>query len=161
MVDKKVIGTESPYGPIEFDLHYQSPNAYPIVNSMILIKEEDQSDIPSFAETNRKSPVFVANNSAIKNDNVYHLPDGFQIDFVPSSYSLSSDLMDVFVNYLKKDSTVEIHSLYRTKRSVIPPERYSQLRDFRKDLFKKTDQYVVLKKSFEVSTEAKDWVKKQ
>jgi hypothetical protein len=161
MIDRKVTGIEDRYGPVEFEMKYQAPKAYPIVNDMILIKEEDQSDIPDFVSDSRKNPIFVPNNSLIKNTNIYHLPEGFKINAVPSSYSLSIDMMDVAVNYQQKDNTIQVDSSYRTKRSLIPIERYAQVKDFRKDLSKKNEQYIILKKTSEVSDQAKDWVKKQ
>lgn len=161
MVERKVAGVEDRYGPVEFDLRYQAPKAYPLVNDMILIKEEDQSDIPDFVAKDRKNPIFVPNNSLIKNTNIYHVPDGYKVNSVPSSYSLSIDMMDVSVNYQQKDNVVQVDSSYRTKRSTIPVEHYSQVKDFRKELSKKTDQYIIFKKSTAISSEAKDWVKNQ
>ena len=161
ITDRKVTGITDRYGPVEFDLKYESPQAYPVVNNMILIKEEDQSEIPIFASDSRQYPIFVSNNSVIKNFNTYHLPEGFKVDSLPETYSLSSDLMDVSANYLKKDNNIEIDSAYHIKRGTIDLEKYNIIRDFRKELSKKLDQYVVLKKSSEISSEAKDWVKKQ
>ncbi len=161
MLDRKVQGIENRYGPIEFDLKYESPNAYPIVNDMILIKEENQSDIPDFSQEHRKYPIFSPSNSLIKNINIYHIPDGFKVDFVPSNYSLTIDLMEVSANYLKKEDTVEVDSAYLIKRTTIPVERYSQVRDFRKELFTKSDQYIILKKSSNVPSQAKEWIKNQ
>ena len=161
IIDRKVIGVENRYGSVEFDFRYESPSAYPLVNNMILIKEEDQSNIPDFIQDHRLSPIFFPNNSLIKNINIYHVPSGFKIDSTPSNYSLSSDLIDVAVNYLRKEDAVEINTTYRTKRCMIPPERYIQVKDFRKELFKKSDQYVILKKTSDVAPEAKDWVKNQ
>jgi hypothetical protein len=161
MIDRSLKGIKERYGPVEFDLRYESPNAYPLVNDMILIREEDQSELPSFAQEKRLNPIFVPSNTVIKNQNTYHVPEGFKVSFVPSNYSLGIDFMDVSVNYLNKDATVEINSLFRTKRATMPVERYAQIRDFRKELFKKMDQYIVFKKNADISPEAKDWVKSQ
>ena len=161
MIDRKVIGIEDRYGLVEFDLRYQSPNAYPLINDMILIKEENQFDVPNFSEDRRMFPIFVANNSLIKNINTYHVPEGFKVNFIPPSYSLSIDLMDVQANYQNKENSVEIVSSYRTKRCSMPAERYGQVKDFRKDLFKKNDQYIILKKSFDINPQAKDRINGQ
>ncbi|MBI3602702.1 MAG: DUF3857 domain-containing transglutaminase family protein [Candidatus Omnitrophica bacterium] len=161
MLDRKVQGIENRYGPVEFDLKYESPTAYPIVNDMILIKEENQSNIPDFSQEHRRYPIFVPGNSVVKNINIYHIPDGFKVNFMPSNYALTIDLMDVSANYLKKDNTVGVDSTYRTKRSIVAVNRYQQVRDFRKELFKKNDQYVVLKKTSSLPPEAKDWIKNQ
>ena len=160
MVDRKVSGLENLYGPVEFDLKYESPTAYPLVNDMILVKEAEQSDLPSFSQAKRKYPIFTPTNFIIKNDNTYHMPDGFKIDFVPSNYSLGMEFMEVAATFSKKDDkTVEVSTIYRAKRAQIPVDHYAQVKDFRKQLFKKNDQYIVLKKSSDISPEAKDFIK--
>ncbi len=161
MMDHKVTGVENRYSSVEFDLKYQASTAYPLVNDMILIKEEDQSNMPDFVQESRKNPIFLPNNSLIKNTNVYHLPEGFKISSLPSNYLLSIDLMDVAVNYQQKENTVIVDSSYSTKRYTIPVDHYNQVRDFRKELSKKNDQYIVLKKSSDISSEAKDYIKDQ
>ncbi len=161
LVERKVSGVENRYGLVEFDLKYESPNAYPIINDMMLIKEEDQSDMPPFTQESRQYPIFVSANSVIKSNNTYRIPDGFKVDFVPANYSLDTDLMNVSVNYFKKDNTVEINSIYNTKRCSIVPEHYQEVRNFRKELAPKNNQYVVLKKTSSLEPEAKDWIKNQ
>ncbi len=162
MIDHKVSGVENRYGPVEFNLRYHSDDAYPIVNDMILIKEETQSDLPDFSAEKRDHPIFVSINSLIKNVNTYHIPDQFKVNFLPQSYTMSIDFMDVEVDYQNKENFIEITSNYHTKRCTIPAERYGQLKNFAKDLFKKNDQYIVLKKSSEPEPtgEAKEAVKK-
>ena len=97
----------------------------------------------------------------MKNTNVYHLPDGFKINTVPPDYSLSIDLMDVNVNYQQKDNVVQIDSAYATKRAMIPIERYNLVKEFRAALAKKSDQYIVFKKTSDISSEAKDFINKK
>ncbi len=156
MLDRKVSGLENRYEAVEFDLRYHSPNAYPVINDMILIKEENQFDVPNFAQERRKYPIFVSSNSLMKTVNTYHVPEGFNVNFVPPSYSLSVDMMDVQANYQSTENTVEIASAYHIKRANVPIERYGQVKDFRKDLFKKNDRYIILKKSSDVSPQAKE-----
>ncbi|MBF0491016.1 MAG: transglutaminase domain-containing protein, partial [Candidatus Omnitrophica bacterium] len=158
MVTREVIGVDDRYAPIEFDLKYQAPKAYPIVNDMILIKEEDQSDMPEFVGATRKNPIFVPNNSLIRNTNTYYLPEGYKINSAPASYSLSIDSLDVAVNYSQKDNTIKVDSSYITKRCSIPIERYNQVKDFRKELSKKNDQYIVLKTASDLSNDAKKFM---
>lgn len=161
MLDKQISGIDSRYGPIEIDFRYQAPGAYPIVNDMMLIKEEDQSDIPEFVSDTRKYPVFMPNNSWIKNTNIYKLPDGFKTDTLPPSYSLSVDLMEASVKYQQKEETIQVDSSYRTKRALIPTETYPQIKNFRKELAKKNEEYIILKKSSNIPSEAKDFIRKQ
>ena len=84
ITDRNVKGLENRYGPVEFDFKYSSPNAYPLANDMILVRETQQGDVPDFAEDKRRYPIFVPTNSLIKNRNTYHIPDGLKVDFVPA-----------------------------------------------------------------------------
>jgi len=160
IIDRQIIGLDDRYAQIEFEFRYQAVAAYPVVNDMILIKEEDQADLPEFVTPSRVYPIFLPNNSLIKNTNTYHLPDGFKVGTLPPSYSLSLEIMDASVTYQQKDQIVQVDSTYATKRCSIPIERYTQVKDFRKELAKKSEQYIILKRSSDLSPEAKSFMNK-
>jgi hypothetical protein len=161
ILDRQITGLEDRYAQVEISFRYQAVHAYPIVNDMILIKEESQADLPDFVSETRRHIIFLPNNSLIKNTNTYHIPEGFKMGSMPASFSLSIDLMDASVTYQQKENTVQVDTAYATKRCSIPLDRYNQVRDFRKELDKKDNQYVVLKKTSDLSPEAKDFIKKQ
>jgi|GEM_PF-207834 len=161
MIKREVKGLENRYGPVHFNLKYIAPNAYPVANDMILLKESDQSDVPDFAEQKRVYPIFVASNTLVKNTNTYHVPEGYQVNFVPQDYQLGVDFMDVSADYRKDGQTVVVNSLTRMKRARVAPQRYGEVKALRNELYKKNDQYIVLKAVSQVSPEAKDWIKKQ
>lgn len=162
MISHEVKGAEDRYGPIEFNLKYESPAAYPVVNDMILLKEADQSDVPDFAAVDRQYPVFLPTNSLIVNSNVYHVPEGYKIDFLPKDYNLRIDFAEVTGAYkVDQEGAISVDTEYRMQRAKVPAERYKEITDFREALFKKNDQYVVLKKKEQTSEQAKDWIKNQ
>ncbi|MBI4308946.1 MAG: DUF3857 and transglutaminase domain-containing protein [Candidatus Omnitrophica bacterium] len=161
MLSHEVKGVENRYGPVEFHLKYRSPNAYPVVNDMILLKEAGQSEVPDFAAPQRKHPIFLPSNSLIKNTNVYHVPEGYKVDFVPENYKLGIDFVDVSADYANGGSAVTVNTEYRMKRASMPPQRYGQVKQFRDELTKKDDQYIVLKKKSQLANEAKEWIKNQ
>ncbi len=160
MLAKEIKGVEDRYGPVSFKLKYDSPAAYPIVNNMILLKEVDHNDIPDFSSKDRKFPLFIPNNSLIKNTNTYHIPAGYVIDFLPADYDLGIDFLDVSMHYTKGDAQVVVDGVSRMKRATVSSSRYEEVKAFRNELYKKNDQYIVLKKT-NVSSEAKDWIQKQ
>ncbi len=146
MIAHEVKGIDQRYGPLEFHLKYESPTVYPIVNDMILLKEQPQNELPAFAESQRLHPIFFPTNSIIRTTYVYHIVEGLKVDFVPKSFELSFDFVDIRTDYEVGDNSVTMNSVYRIKRSLIQPERYKEVKDFRNELYKKNDQYIVLKK---------------
>lgn len=160
MLSHEVKGLDKRYGAVEFDLKYQSPNAYPVVNDMLLIKEADQGDIPDFASKDRQFPIFYPSNSLIENTNIYHVPEGFKVDFVPANYALNIDFAQVSGDFRQSADSVTVNTVYRLKRARIESKRYGEVRKFRQELYKKNDQYIILKKKSTASDQAKDWVNK-
>ncbi len=161
MLSHEVKGLEDRYGPVSFNLKYEAPGAYQVINDMILLKEADQSDVPDFAAPERKYPIFMPANSLIVNTNTYHIPKGYVVDFLPTEYDLATDFAQVGARYATKDNTVTVHSVYRMKRASMPPARYKEVQAFREELYKKNEQYVVLKKKPQASQKAKEWIKNQ
>ncbi len=158
MLSHEVKGVENRYGPIEFKFKYQSPNAYPAVNDMILLKEAEQSDLPDFAAKDRTNPIFLPINSLIRHRNIYHVPDDYKVDFIPANYKLSFDFVDISAEYTSKSGMVTVDTVYRLKRATVPAKRYAEVKKFRNEVYKKNDQYIVLKKKSQVASQAKDWL---
>ncbi len=161
VTDRNVKGLENRYGPLEFDFKYSSPNAYSLANDMILVREAQQGDVPDFAEDKRHYPIFVPTNSLIKNSNTYHIANGLKVDFVPADYDLQTNFMQVTTKYTQGDNTVTVESIYRLKRAVLPAQAYAEVKKFRDELDKKSQQYIVLKKKSNLAPETKTWVRTQ
>ncbi len=161
MLERQVKGLSDRYGHVEFSLKYESPTAYPVVNDMILLKEEQQGDVPDFASASRKFPIFIPGNSLIKNRNTYHFSSTFKVDFIPQDFDLEVDFIAISSKYEKADQSVSVDSQYRMKRAIVSPDKYDVIKRFRAELYKKNDQYIVLKKKANIAPEAKEWIKKQ
>lgn len=161
MITRNVKGLEDRYGSVEFHLKYQSPTAYPVVNDMMLLKEAEQSSIPEFSAPQRKYPIFLPTNSLIDNLNTYKIPEGFKVDFMPTSYQIGIDFVEINAQYTAKADSVTVHNRYRLKRSMIPPAKYPEVKKFRTEVYKKNDQYIVLKQKSQASVQVKDWIKAQ
>ena len=95
ITDHDVKGLENRYGPVEFNFKYAASHVYQVANDMVLLKEEQQGDVPNFSEDTRHYPIFVPTNSLIINRNTYHIPEGLKISFVPQDYNLETDFMQV------------------------------------------------------------------
>lgn len=160
-INHKVNGLENRYGPVEFHLEYKLEGAYPVVNNMVLLKEAPQANIPEFSEDKRQHPIFIPGNSIIKSTNIYHIPDGYHIDFLPQQYSLISEFMDILVDYTRGEKTATTNSTYHLKRSTIPAATYPNIKKFCDTLFQKNDQYIVLKQNSQLNPQAKEWIKNQ
>ena len=161
ITDHDVKGLENRYGPVEFSFKYAAPHVYQVANDMVLLKEEQQGDVPNFSEDTRRYPIFVPTNSLIINRNTYHIPEGLRISFVPQDYDLGGDFMQVTTKYTKGDGTITVESVYRLKRATIPVQGFADVKKFRAELDKKNGLYVVLKKKSNVAPETETWIKNQ
>jgi ATP-dependent DNA helicase PIF1 len=161
ITDRNVKGLENRYGPVEFDFKYSAANAYSVVNDMVLVRETEQGDVPDFSEEKRRYPIFVPTNSLIRNHNMYHIPEGLKLEFVPSDYDLEMNFMQVSTKYTRGDNTVTQESTYRLKRATIPTHAYPQVKKLRDELNKKNQEYIVLRKKSNLAPEAKTWLRAQ
>jgi hypothetical protein len=161
ITDHDVKGLENRYGPVEFNFKYTAPKVYQVVNDMVLLREEQQGDVPNFSESKRHYPIFVPTNSLIINRNTYHIPDSLKVNFVPPDYDLKTDFMQVSVKYSRGDGTITTESIYRLKRSSVPMQAFEEVKKFREDLNKKNELYIVLQKKSNVAPDTENWVKSQ
>jgi hypothetical protein len=146
ITDRRVKGLENRYGPVEFDFKYTAPHVYQTANDMVLLKEEQQGEVPDFSQDSRAYPVFIPINSLIINRNTYHIPESLKADFVPQDYSLSTSFMQASVKYTKGDGSITVGSEYHLKRGLIAAQNLGDVKRFRDELDKKGRIYIVLKK---------------
>jgi len=161
ITDHDVKGLENRYGPVEFSFKYAAPHVYQVANDMVLLKEEQQGNVPNFSEDTRHYPIFVPTNSLIINRNTYHVPEGLRISFVPQDYDLGTAFMQATTKYTKGDGTITVESVYRLKRATIPVQGFADVKKFRAELDKKNGLYIVLKKKSNVAPETETWIKNQ
>jgi ATP-dependent DNA helicase PIF1 len=159
ITDHEVKGLESRYGPLEFDFKYAASNVYEVANDMVLLREQQQDNVPDFSVDKRPYPVFIPTNSLIINRNTYHIPDTMKINYVPPDYDLASDFMRVAVRYIKGDGTITVESAYHLKRASVPVQGFEDIKKFRDALNKKGELYIVLKKKAGMAPETEGWLK--
>jgi len=161
ITDHDVKGLENRYGPVEFNFKYSASNIYELANDMILLREQDQGNIPNFSENKRHYPIFIPTNSVIINRNIYHIPDSLKINFIPPDYNLSTNFMQVSTKYSKGDGTITVESIYHLKRTTIPVQGYADVKKFSDALDKKNELYIILKRKSNVAPETESWIKNQ
>jgi ATP-dependent DNA helicase PIF1 len=161
ITDHDVKGLDKRYGPVEFNFKYAASKVYQTANDMILLREEQQADVPNFSEDKRRYPIYVPTNSLIVNRNTYHIPEGLKIKFIPSDYNLNTGFMRASVKYTKGDGTITVASEYGLKRASIPRQGFEDVKKFREELAKKNDLYIVLQKKTNIAPEAESWIKNQ
>jgi len=161
ITDRDVKGLEDRYGPVVFNFKYAASHVYQVANDMLLLKEEQQGDVPDFSEDTRFFPIFIPTNSLIINRNTYHIPDSLKINFVPQDYSLATDFMQVTTKYTKGDGTITVESICHLKRATIPVQGFAGVKKFREELGAKNDLYVILQRKSNIGPEAKTWIKNQ
>ena len=138
-------GLEDRYGPVKFVMKFERPDAYPVINDMIILKEEMENRVSDFAEKKRKFPIYMASNVLVSHKAQYILPPGYWIDYVPDDFDLNMDIMQVKCGYVKEKNMVRVETAYRTKRAQMQPDLYPQVQDFFKKFYKLSNRYIVLK----------------
>lgn len=159
ITDHDVKGLENRYGPIEFNFKYSAVKVYQVANDMLLLREQQQADAPDFAEDKRHYPIFIPTNSLIINRNVYHIPGGLKINFIPSGYDLETGFMHANVKYTKGNGTITVESVYHLKRSIIPKQEFADIKRFRDQLNRWNDLFIVLQKKTNLAPEAQQWIR--
>ncbi len=148
--EQKWDGLEARYGKVTCHLKFQRSFVYPVVNEMVILKEETLDQYENlFTEKERKQHIFYPNNTTIKSSTVYHIPEGFQIDFMPEDYALSNDFFQTSKSFKRnsQDNTFELLEIFGMRRVTFPRERYKEIKDFWTEYRKKESKYVVLKKA--------------
>ncbi|MDE2214251.1 MAG: DUF3857 domain-containing protein [Candidatus Omnitrophica bacterium] len=160
ITDRRVKGLDKRYGQVEFTFKYTAAQVYQTVNDMLLLREQDQGDVPDF-ELNapRHYPIFVPTNSQIIDRITYHVPADLKISYVPPGYDLASAFMTASAKYTKGDGTITVEKIYRIKRALIPPAGFADVEKFCQELAKNNGMYIVLRRKSGVSPETESWLK--
>ncbi|MBF0511492.1 MAG: DUF3857 domain-containing protein [Candidatus Omnitrophica bacterium] len=161
ITDHEVKGLEKRYGPLEFDFKYGASRIYQVANDMILLREQDQGNVPDFSESTRQYSIFIPSNSMVINRNTYHIPDTLTLGSVPEDYHLETSFMAVSTKYTKGVDTITVESIYHLKRTTILLNSFADVRKFRNELDTKSQQYIILKKKTNISQQAQTWIKNQ
>ena len=74
------------------------------------------------------------------------IPDGYQINFLPMEEVVNNQLFAMNYKITRNDSTVTILFDYYFKKSVYPPEVYSDIRYYFKEIIKKSNEKIVFSK---------------
>ena len=100
----------------------------------------------------RLTPIFYPHNTQVIGETIFHIPQGYTVDFVPKDYKLTTDIMELDKSYQKEGGTVIVNDLVLTKRAEIPADRYKEVQDFWNEYYKHNDQYIILKTVKDAST---------
>ncbi len=150
MLERKIEGLEDRYGRVKMFLKFKRPNAYPVVNDMIIIKDDMDNRMQDFTEKERQFPIFMPNNMLMKTSASYVIPEGYYVDYTPPDYKIAVDFMELKKNLVKEgEHNLKVESTYSLKRGELPAQRYPEVKDFMKEFYKQTNQYIVLKKKKE------------
>ncbi len=161
ITDHEVKGLENRYGPVEFDFKYTADHIYEVANDMVLVKEQQQGNVPDFSQKRRRYPIFVPTHSLIINRNTYHFPDTLKLNFMPKDYNLSSGFMQISARYTKGNGAVTVESIYHMKRATVPLQGWPGVQKFQNELEQRNKLYLVLRKKSDVGFDAEHWIQNQ
>ena len=77
------------------------------------------------------------------------IPDEYQIDFLPEKLEINNQMFSLNYKIIKNDSVVKVMFDYFFKKSVYPPEAYSKIKFYFKEIVKKGNEKVVFSRKTE------------
>lgn len=75
-----------------------------------------------------------------------HIPEGYQLDFIPENMMLNNDVLQITYNSKISDETIQVEFSYNFKDYVFPAEKYSKLKDSYAQLLSKMSEMIVFSK---------------
>lgn len=145
VVEKSWEGMDKSYGPLILKLKIESPNAYPVLNDMIILNEVEDDYLAVFSDKERKYPIYIPNNMYDESNITYHLPKEYFIDYIPEGYDLKIDFMEIKKSFSKKAQEIKVKEILRIKRARFAASRLEEIKEFKKEYYKARGKYIVLK----------------
>lgn len=74
------------------------------------------------------------------------IPDGYEVDYIPENYKIKNDLFELDYQIIQSDRQIKITFSNYFKKSVYPAEKYSDLKFYFKEIIKRGNEKIVLRK---------------
>lgn len=146
MVERRIDGLTSRYGPVEAYAVFRSRNVFPVIGDMIIIDISGYERMSSFSQKERRQPIFNRRNSVEEEVTTYHIPNGFEVYYCPGNIVLDTGFFNITREYTKEPGVVTVKETTHMKRSEYPKEDYMKFKKFFDELPGKTEQKILLRK---------------
>lgn len=146
VLECRIDGLDQKYGSIKALSKIKRNDVYQITDGMIIIDVSGYGRDTDFLENERNSPIFFPSNSLDEELTTYIIPPGYKVSYMPENLDLDMGFFNMKREYTKGRSEIIIKETARYKRTQLPKESYSKIKDFYNQLPSKSKQRIMLKK---------------
>ena len=148
IVNYEVNGKEDTYGFIVVKIIVDSKRFAKKYGRIMVFSDDEVDFTKPFYQRERKNPLWLNAGAKTVNAYEYTIPEDFKFEYIPQNAQLKSDWLDFKLSYTRKNRrTIIEDSVIYYKRSLIPPERYKELKDFMFKASEASETCLIIKKS--------------
>lgn len=146
IVSPKLEGINERYGPVSMTFRLEIPQAYKVVNNMLILEEPFDQFFPNpLVGKTRRYPLFSPTTSHFVFLIDYIVPLSFQVSDLPESFDFKNEFFDLSRTYLKKTNKIQVTYAYAFKRGRATVDKYAEFQRFWSDYQKKSRKSIILK----------------
>lgn len=146
LLERRIEGLDRQYGMLAAFVKVKREGVYPVTDGMIIIDIPEYERPDSFLKKERENPIFSPNNYFIEKKQVFVIPKGFKVSYLPENLDLDNGFFSFKREYSRKGSQVICRQMIRNRRAQLPKESYGLIKDFYNKLPVKTKQRIILKR---------------
>ncbi len=100
----------------------------------------------TFPQERRDYPVFLDYRFSNKDEVSIHIPEGFEIEFLPPNVTLDEDFGLFESSWEVRENEIHRRRVFERKKLLIPVEKYDRLKSFYDEVAKEDNQKIILKR---------------
>ncbi len=146
VISHSIVGLENAYGPLTVKIESSAPEYLKLMGPYMFWAGDNTDLLGSFSQKTRKYPIWFNNEALDEDITEVRIPDGFRFEYIPKNVNLKSDWMDLDIFYMKKGKIIEQTQRIHYKRTLIPPSKYQEFRDYLLKCEQALAEVIVLRK---------------
>jgi hypothetical protein len=146
MVERKIDGLNRKYGPLTYHTVIKRQDDYSVTDDIMIINISAVEQTFAFTSRERKKPIFSPYNILEEESTVYHVPDGFNIYYMPKDVDLDTGFYHLTRQYKQEGREIRLTQVTRLRREEHPAAEYAKIKTFFDQLPGRTEQRIILRK---------------
>ncbi len=143
---RELDGLDKRYGRIRTTVQARRPEEFPSTDGLIVIDLDAMNRDEVFEKKERREAFFFPSNAIMEVENIYRIPEGFEVLYVPPDLQINCPYMSLTRTLKRTPLGVTLRQSIVLKRVLLPKEALEELRAFHADLSRQTRQRIVFKK---------------
>lgn len=146
VISRKIEGLDQKYGPLRYHSVVKRKDDYFLTDDIMIIDVTAVDKIFDFTSKERENPIFNPVNCLDQQKIVYHVPQGFDIYYIPKNIDLNIGFFSIKRHYSHKNNVIKLTQVVRLKIGKYPVADYIKIKNFFDKLTGRTQQRIVLRK---------------